>query len=178
MIGLCQAHPERVVRGGLPALLGSVRAPADLGVAGDAAGEGGGGVAYAVKRGFLWLVKHTVNRVSVPLARSGHGPFALVRHVGRRSGRTYATPLVVARVPDGFVIELTYGPDVDWYRNITAAGGCVVTYRAVEYQVDRIESCSTADGLAAFGFPRSFVLRLLRRREFRRLHVAEADVYG
>jgi hypothetical protein len=81
---------------------------------------------------------------------------------------------VVARVPDGFVIELAYGPDVDWYRNITAAGGCVVVYRAVEYQVDRIESCSTADGLAAFGFPRSLVLRLLRRREFRRLHVAEA----
>ena len=70
---------------------------------------------------------------------------------------------------------MTYGPDVDWYRNITAAGGCVVVHRGVEYQVDRIESCSTADGLAAFGFPRSLVLRLLRRREFRRLHVAEAD---
>ena len=133
-------------------------------------------MAYPVKRAFLRLVKHTVNRVSVPLARSGHGPFVLVRHVGRRSGRTYATPLVVARVPDGFVIELTYGPDVDWYRNITAAGGCVVVHRGVEYQVDRIESCSTADGLAAFGVPRSLVLRLLRRREFRRLHVAEADV--
>src|SRR3954452_3417920 len=54
--------------------------------------------------------------------RSGHAPFALVRHVGRRSGRAYATPLVVARVAGGFVVELTYGPDVDWYRNITAAG--------------------------------------------------------
>jgi len=75
-------------------------------------------VACEVKRGFLWLVKHTVNRVSVPLARSGRGPFALVCHVGRRSGRTYATPLVVAYVPGGFVIELTYGPDADWYRNI------------------------------------------------------------
>ena len=61
-------------------------------------------MAYPVKRAVLRLVKHTVNRVSVPLARSGHGPFVLVRHVGRRSGRTYATPLVVARVPDGFVI--------------------------------------------------------------------------
>jgi len=85
----------------------------------------------------------------------------------------YETPLVVARVPGGFVIELTYGPDVDWYRNITAAGGCVVVYRRDEYQVDRIELCSTADGLAAFGFPRSLVLRLLRRHDFRRLHVTE-----
>ena len=120
-------------------------------------------MAYRVKRAVLRLVKHTVNRVSVPLARSGRGPFALVCHVGRRSGRTYVTPLVVARVPDGFVIELTYGPDVDWYRNITAARGCVVIYRAVEYRVDRIESCNTVDGLAAFGFPRSLLLRLLRR---------------
>jgi hypothetical protein len=35
---------------------------------------------------------------------------------------------VVARVPDGFVIELTYGSDVDWYGNIAAAGGCAVIY--------------------------------------------------
>jgi deazaflavin-dependent oxidoreductase (nitroreductase family) len=130
-------------------------------------------VSQHLKRGFLGLVKNTINRVSVPLARSGHGPFAVVRNVGRRSGRMYETPLVVARVPGGFVIELTYGPDVDWYRNITAAGGCVVVYRRDEYQVDRIELCSTADGLAAFGFPRSLVLRLLRRHDFRRLHVTE-----
>jgi deazaflavin-dependent oxidoreductase (nitroreductase family) len=130
-------------------------------------------VSQHLKRGFLGLVKNTINRVSVPLARSGHGPFAIVRNVGRRSGRMYETPLVVARVPGGFVIELTYGPDVDWYRNITAAGGCVVVYRRDEYQVDRIELCSTADGLAAFGFPRSLVLRLLRRHDFRRLHVTE-----
>jgi len=91
-------------------------------------------VASSFKRGFLHLVKHTVNRVSAPLARSGHGPFALVRHVGRRSGRIYETPLLVARVPDGFVIELTYGSDVDWYRNIAAAGGCAVIYRHSEYR--------------------------------------------
>ena len=127
-------------------------------------------VSQHLKRGFLGLVKNTINRVSVPLARSGHGPFAIVRDVGRRSGRMYETPLVVARVRGGFVIELTYGPDVDWYRNITAAGGCVVVDRGDEYQVDRIEPCSTADGLAAFGFPRSLVLRLLRRHDFRRLH--------
>ncbi len=51
--------------------------------------------------------------------------------------------------------------------------GCVVVYRREEYQVDRIEPCSTDDGLAAFGVPRSLILRLLRRHEFRRLHVAD-----
>jgi F420H(2)-dependent quinone reductase len=129
---------------------------------------------HHVKRGFLRLLKNTINRLAVPIARSGRGPLALVRHVGRRTGLTYETPLVLARVPDGFVAELTYGPDVDWYRNITAAGRCVVVQHGVEYPVDRIEPCSTEDGLAAFGPPRSLVLRALRRHEFRVLHVEPA----
>lgn len=128
----------------------------------------------AVRLRFLRLLKHTLNRVTVPLARSGHGPVALVRHVGRRSGRTYETPLMLARVPEGFVAELTYGPDVDWYRNITAAGHCVVVSRGAEYQVDRIGPFPTEQGLAAFGMPASVLLRLLRRREFRLLHVDSA----
>jgi hypothetical protein len=71
------------------------------------------------------------------------------------------------------ILYSSYGSEVDWYRNLAAAGGCDVVYRGVEHQVDRIEPCSTADGLAAFGCPRSLVLRLLRRHEFRRLHIAE-----
>ena len=100
-----------------------------------------------VRRGFLRLLKNTINRLAVPIARSGYGPLALVRHVGRRTGLTYETPLVLARVPDGFVAELTYGPNVDWYRNVTAAGRCVVVQYGVECSVDQIEPCSTADGL-------------------------------
>ena len=126
---------------------------------------------HHVRRRFLWLLKNSVNRFAVPIARSGRGPLALVRHVGRRTGRTYETPLVLARTPDGFVAELTYGAEVDWYRNVTAAGRCVVVQRGVEYPISRIEPCPTEDGLAAFGPPRSLVLRLLRRHEFRRLIV-------
>ena len=44
-------------------------------------------------------------------------------HVGRRSGTTYHTPLNVFRRGDGYVFALTYGPDVDWVRNLIAAGG-------------------------------------------------------
>ena len=78
------------------------------------------------------------------------------------------------RTPPPPVAELTYGPNVDWYRNVTAAGRCVVVQHGVEYSVDRIEPCSTADGLAAFGSLRSLALRVLRRREFRHLHVGHA----
>ncbi len=49
---------------------------------------------------------------------------ALVVHRGRRSGRTYRTPVNVFGTEDGFIMALTYGPDTDWVQNIQAAGGC------------------------------------------------------
>ena len=42
-----------------------------------------------MRRTWLWLLKNTLNRVTTRAARSGHGPFSLVRHVGRKSGKTY-----------------------------------------------------------------------------------------
>jgi deazaflavin-dependent oxidoreductase (nitroreductase family) len=125
-----------------------------------------------VKTLYLRAMKNTLNRITTRVARRGRGPFSLISHVGRRSGRSYQTPVVLARVPDGFVAELTYGPSVDWLRNIVAAGGCTVLYRGREYTVDRIEPCSTEDGLRAYGNPLAVMLRLLRR-EFRRLHVVD-----
>ena len=71
--------------------------------------------------------------------------------------------------------ELTYGAGVDWYRNIVAAGGCVVVSGGREYRVDRIEPCDPDVGIRAYGNPDAVVLRLLDRREFRLLHVAVAD---
>jgi deazaflavin-dependent oxidoreductase (nitroreductase family) len=121
---------------------------------------------------FLWTLKHTLNHVTARAARSGRGPFSLVRHVGRRSGREYETPLILAQVPSGFVAELTYGPDVDWYRNVVAAGGCTVIHHGREYRVDRITELAPDEGLAAYPYPQRLVLRLLRRHQFRLLIVA------
>jgi deazaflavin-dependent oxidoreductase (nitroreductase family) len=47
----------------------------------------------------------------------------ILEHVGRQSGRQYRTPLNVFSTEDGVVIVLTYGPDRDWLKNITATGG-------------------------------------------------------
>jgi deazaflavin-dependent oxidoreductase (nitroreductase family) len=128
---------------------------------------------HPVKRRFLWLIDHTLNRATTRLARTGHGPFSLVRHVGRKTGTIYETPIIVARDADGFIAELTYGPEVSWYRNIVAAGGCVIVFKGADYRVDRIEPCSVERGLDAFGNPRKQILKLLRRRDFRLLHQAE-----
>ena len=68
------------------------------------------------------------NRLSTPVARHLPG-FGVVRHRGRRTGRSYTTPVNVFPVPGGFVIALTYGPRTDWVRNVLAAGGCTLETR-------------------------------------------------
>jgi len=62
-----------------------------------------------MRRRYFWLLKHTLNRVTGRMARSGRGPFSLVRHMGRTSGQMYETPVILAQVPEGFIAELTYG---------------------------------------------------------------------
>ena len=54
--------------------------------------------------------------------------FGILQHTGRRSGRRYRTPLNVFPTAAGdgqagVAVLLTYGPDRDWLKNITAAGG-------------------------------------------------------
>jgi deazaflavin-dependent oxidoreductase (nitroreductase family) len=82
--------------------------------------------------------------------RRGAALFALVRHRGRRSGRTYATPVAARRTPDGFVLPLTFGQGADWFRNIQAAGGCVIRWRGADYQVVQPEVVAWVTVRSAF----------------------------
>jgi deazaflavin-dependent oxidoreductase (nitroreductase family) len=50
-------------------------------------------------------------------------PLAVVHHTGRKSGRSYRTPVVALPSAAGFVIPMTYGRDVDWARNLVKARG-------------------------------------------------------
>lgn len=50
-----------------------------------------------------------------------------IHHTGRTSGRLRATPVVTERVTDGFITPLPYGTDVDWLRNVLAAGQAAIT---------------------------------------------------
>jgi len=54
------------------------------------------------------------------VGRAGHGPCSLIRRVGRKSGRTYETPVTVVQVPEKFIAELTHGEQVNWHRNTVA----------------------------------------------------------
>jgi hypothetical protein len=63
------------------------------------------------------------NRITSRFANRLPG-FGILTHVGRKSGRVYRTPVNVFRVPDGFLIALTYGRDSEWVQNVLAAGNC------------------------------------------------------
>jgi deazaflavin-dependent oxidoreductase (nitroreductase family) len=75
----------------------------------------------------LRLLRPYTTRFFNPVSRrfAGHLPgFAILVYVGRRSGRTYRTPVNVFRHGDEYVFALTYGSDVQWVKNVLAAGGC------------------------------------------------------
>ena len=71
---------------------------------------------------------HVVNPLLRPLAGWLPG-FAVISHVGRTSGRIHRTPINVFRRGDHYVVALTYGSDVDWVKNVLAAGGCEMRTR-------------------------------------------------
>ena len=94
--------------------------------------------------------KYVTNRLLRGFANSSHGPFAVIRHVGRRSGKPYETTIMVWPMGEGFVIALTYGPDVDWYRNMLAAGGGTVFWHHKLYAVGKPEPIDAKAALQAF----------------------------
>lgn len=53
--------------------------------------------------------------------------FAILRYRGRKTGRSYRVPMNVFRSGDEYVFALTYGGDVDWVKNVLAAGEVEMT---------------------------------------------------
>ncbi len=99
-------------------------------------------------------------------------PFGFVRHVGRRSGRRYETPIMVFRRDDVAVIALTYGPGADWVRNVVASGGCELAVGRVSTAWTEPEIVRTDE--VADHLPRvvRLALWLLRSGDFLRLQAA------
>jgi deazaflavin-dependent oxidoreductase (nitroreductase family) len=72
--------------------------------------------------------KRVTNRITGPFAAVLPG-FAVVTHVGRKSGQTYTTPVNMFRRGADYVFAMTYGPNADWVRNVDAAGGATIRTR-------------------------------------------------
>jgi deazaflavin-dependent oxidoreductase (nitroreductase family) len=80
----------------------------------------------------MWRYRYAVTRYVDPVLRpvAGRLPaFGIVTHRGRKTGRSYETPVNVFRRGDDYLFFLTYGSDVDWVRNILAARTCMLRTR-------------------------------------------------
>jgi hypothetical protein len=74
---------------------------------------------------------------------------AALHHVGRRSGRAYVTPPSAYPLGDGFVLGVAY-PEVDWCRNVLAAGKCTLTWNGADYTLERPELIGRAQAMKAY----------------------------
>ncbi len=105
-------------------------------------------IALQKLRAFREWVRQFNKRIFNPavLSFAGHpsSPYVVVHHVGRRSGQVYATPVSARLTPEGFVIPLYYGSDVDWCRNVLAAGRCTITWNGNDYPVGEPELIDSA----------------------------------
>lgn len=90
------------------------------------------------RRGLL-LVRRFGRRFGRPMEMRTAGEpgasAAVIRHVGRRSGAPYATPIGVYPLGDDFLVYLPYGREVDWLRNILAAGSAELRADGRSYRV-------------------------------------------
>jgi hypothetical protein len=105
--------------------------------------------------------KHILNPIILKIAGAPRSPIALIHHIGRRSGQHYLTPVVAQPIRDGFVIALTYGPSVDWYRNIMAGGQCSLGWGGREYVIEKLDAIHGSGGMVEFPAAIRLILRIL-----------------
>jgi deazaflavin-dependent oxidoreductase (nitroreductase family) len=110
-----------------------------------------------------------------PLSRRVAGwlpGFGILTYRGRTSGTTYRTPINVFRRGDRYLFALTYGSDVNWVKNVLAAGGCDL--RSVGRDIHLVEPELFVDAKASvMPIPVRWFLRLLRMTEFLRMRRQE-----
>lgn len=125
-----------------------------------------------------YFAKHVVNRVTMRKAGTAKSSFGILRHVGRRSGKEFETPIVVSQLGEDFVFALTYGPKVDWYRNYQANGKATLTWHDKTYTIQKLEPLEPRIGLAAHTPLERVVLRLTKVQSFLRVKVTVPEAVG
>ena len=105
-----------------------------------------------------------LNRLTGHIAPWAPG-FGVVVHRGRKSGRTFRTPVNVFVRENAYVFALTYGAQSDWVRNVQAAGGCeLITHRqAVQLSNPRIAHSESRNDLPLVV---RTILRLTKVRDY------------
>ncbi|SRR5581483_3101721 len=98
--------------------------------------------------------QRTLNPAILNFAGRSSSPYAVLHHVGRRSGQSYSTPVSARSTPEGFLIPLFYGSNVDWCRNILAEGHCTISWHGKDYAVGEPEVVDVATALSLVPLPK------------------------
>jgi deazaflavin-dependent oxidoreductase (nitroreductase family) len=101
------------------------------------------------------------------------GLAAIVHHIGRRSKTPYATPVIAHQTHQGVIIPLPYGTEVDWLRNLIAAGEAVVELGGRSATVDEPAVVAIEDVIDFLPAPMVRIVHFNGAREVLRLHVSE-----
>jgi deazaflavin-dependent oxidoreductase (nitroreductase family) len=121
--------------------------------------------------------KYVTNRLLRRFAHSSRGPFAVIHHIGRRSGKSYETTIMAWPMGGDFVFALTYGDAVDWYRNLLAAGHGTLLWHGSIYSIEKPEPIDATTALKAFPVALRPFLRM-HVRHFVRVHAARSEAAG
>ncbi|MGY3555391.1 deazaflavin-dependent oxidoreductase (nitroreductase family) [Williamsia sp. R60] len=78
--------------------------------------------------------KHVTNHI-VRLWAGRVPHMAVIEHIGRRSGRTFKTPVMVFRSGQSVSVVLNYGVHSDWVQNVLEAGQARVEHRGRHYRL-------------------------------------------
>lgn len=96
-------------------------------------------------KGLARINRRVTNKVTLPFA-SRLPWFAVLRHTGRVSGDSYETPLMAWSDGKTVVVALTYGDDVDWLKNASAAEVSTMVVGGKVISVGRPEVVRRAEG--------------------------------
>lgn len=119
-------------------------------------------------------MRRFTTRIVNPLTRpfAGRMPgFAIIGYVGRRTGRTYRTPMSVFHRDGDYLFALTYGPEVQWVKNVLAAGTCQLEERGRTVTL-RDPRRFTDPKASLMPLPVRLFLRFMRVSEFLRMSPA------
>jgi deazaflavin-dependent oxidoreductase (nitroreductase family) len=94
---------------------------------------------------------------------------SIIEHVGRKSGRTYETPIDIIESPTGLLIALPYGSRADWVRNVVDAGSATVVTQGERVCVGNPTIVATADVAELIPRRTMRMLRLFGVSQFLRL---------
>ena len=96
--------------------------------------------------------------------------YGVLEHRGRRSGKTFRTPVVVRPTDDGFIVPMPWGERTDWYRNVRAAGECVIRWKGRDYALAEPEVMDAAAASGAFSAAQLKLMPRLGITQCLRLH--------